>query len=435
MSKLPLISICMLTYNHESYIEEAIQSVLDQTYTNWELIIVDNASTDNTRQKIENKIANNKKIIFLPQDQNQLVSKGANIAIQTAKGSYIALFSGDDILEPEKLQKHTKFMLENDLDLSFTWVTVIGSNSTPSTPDIQKWFNDPSSTSKEDILRKYFVNQNITYAPTSMIRSSLLKKTNLFDHRLLQIQDMEWWIRLFYHTDKVAILQEKLTNYRVIENGDNLSSNNTPEKINRTNFEMIQIWKKLYNFDNDTLSKVFQTTITDENKLQIIFEHLKKNNIDVWQYAMLLEIFRNLTENCDVTSSTFKLFFKEYGNFAIVGEKYIQQKNESIQWLEQQLDNHQKILNTKEKDIAWLEEKLKTLEQINQSKNKALNMYKKLLKEVDITAHNLEQENTLLHKRIHEQNEHIKHLEYLINCRTSIKRCTKKIFKKLLRRK
>jgi len=54
MSK-PLISVCMLTYNHESYIEEAIQSVLDQTYTNWELIIVDNASTDSTRKKIEKK--------------------------------------------------------------------------------------------------------------------------------------------------------------------------------------------------------------------------------------------------------------------------------------------------------------------------------------------------------------------------------------------
>ena len=66
----PLISICMLTYNHESYIEEAIESVLEQTYTNWELIIVDNASTDNTSQKIEQMVAEEKRITFLPQDKN-----------------------------------------------------------------------------------------------------------------------------------------------------------------------------------------------------------------------------------------------------------------------------------------------------------------------------------------------------------------------------
>src|SRR5579872_7310553 len=94
MINLPLISVVLITYNHEKYIAEAIQSILDQTFTDFELIIVNDGSTDKTEEII--KSFNDKRINYIYQ-KNQGPSVTTNVGIMAAKGKYIAIMPGDDV--------------------------------------------------------------------------------------------------------------------------------------------------------------------------------------------------------------------------------------------------------------------------------------------------------------------------------------------------
>ena len=113
-----LVSIIMPSYNTAQYIEETIQSVLNQTYTNWELIIVDDCSTDNTEEELET-IKDNR-IRYFKNEKNSGAAISRNKALQEAKGQWIAYLDSDDLWMPEKLEKQIKFMEENGYAFSYT---------------------------------------------------------------------------------------------------------------------------------------------------------------------------------------------------------------------------------------------------------------------------------------------------------------------------
>ncbi len=108
----------MPSYNTAPYIEETIQSVLYQTYTNWELVIVDDCSTDNTDQVLE-KIKDNR-IRYFKNKENLGAALSRNKALREAKGQWIAFLDSDDIWMPKKLEKQIKFMEENGYAFSYT---------------------------------------------------------------------------------------------------------------------------------------------------------------------------------------------------------------------------------------------------------------------------------------------------------------------------
>lgn len=113
-----LVSIIMPSYNTASFIEETIQSVLNQTYTNWELIIVDDCSTDNTNEVVDT--IKDCRIHYLKNEKNSGAEISRNKALREAKGQWIAYLDSDDLWMPEKLEKQIKFMEENGYVFSYT---------------------------------------------------------------------------------------------------------------------------------------------------------------------------------------------------------------------------------------------------------------------------------------------------------------------------
>jgi glycosyltransferase involved in cell wall biosynthesis len=107
-SEFPLISVIMAAYNAERYIDQAIQSVLEQTYTNWELIIVNDGSTDNTESKVQNY--EDSRIRYFSQI-NRGVSAARNIAIKNMKANYFCMLDSDDILPPNSLKARIEKLL------------------------------------------------------------------------------------------------------------------------------------------------------------------------------------------------------------------------------------------------------------------------------------------------------------------------------------
>lgn len=114
-----LVSIIMPSYNTAKYISQSIESVLNQTYTNWELIIVDDCSTDNTDEIIKTYLGDNR-IIYLKNEKNSGAAVSRNYALREAKGKWIAFLDSDDIWLPEKLKKQISFMENHNYNFSYT---------------------------------------------------------------------------------------------------------------------------------------------------------------------------------------------------------------------------------------------------------------------------------------------------------------------------
>jgi len=115
-----LISIIIPVYNSEKYITETIESVLAQTYTNWEMIIVDDCSTDRSKEIIREFTEQEDRIRFIEFEENLGTGKARDVALQKAKGRFVAFLDSDDMWLPGKLEKQIRFMTENNYPISFT---------------------------------------------------------------------------------------------------------------------------------------------------------------------------------------------------------------------------------------------------------------------------------------------------------------------------
>ena len=114
-----LVSIIMPSYNTAKFISETIYSVLTQTYTNWELIIVDDCSTDNT-DEVAKPFLSDERIKYIKNEKNSGAAISRNRALCEAKGKWIAFLDSDDLWLPEKLEKQIEFMEKNDYRFSYT---------------------------------------------------------------------------------------------------------------------------------------------------------------------------------------------------------------------------------------------------------------------------------------------------------------------------
>ena len=121
----PLVSIIMPCYNAERYVAQSIESVLAQTYYNWELLITDDGSTDKSVEIISKYCTKDDRITVLVPDEHQGIARTRNMSISHAKGKFVAFLDSDDIWYPEKLEKQVGFMLENDLAFTYSSYEVI----------------------------------------------------------------------------------------------------------------------------------------------------------------------------------------------------------------------------------------------------------------------------------------------------------------------
>lgn len=125
-----LVSIIMPSYNTGRFIKETIESVLAQTYTNWELIIVDDCSTDNTDEIVGHYLTD-ERIRYIKNETNSGAALSRNRALREAKGKWIAFLDSDDLWEPDKLEKQIAFMENNGYHFSYTNYVEIDEESIP----------------------------------------------------------------------------------------------------------------------------------------------------------------------------------------------------------------------------------------------------------------------------------------------------------------
>lgn len=126
-----LVSIIIPTFNSEKFIAETMQSIQAQTYTNWEVIIVDDGSSDKTISVISEIALLDKRIQFFQLEKNSGAGITRNVALSKAIGRYIAFLDSDDLWKPTKLDKQIKFMTQNDLPFTFSFYDYIDEDGKP----------------------------------------------------------------------------------------------------------------------------------------------------------------------------------------------------------------------------------------------------------------------------------------------------------------
>ena len=207
-----LISIITPSYNSNLFIKKCIDSVLAQTYTNWEMIIVDDVSQDNSNEIIEEYIKNDSRIQFIKLDKNSGPAIARNRAIKEAKGRYIAFLDSDDYWHEEKLSKQLGFMQEKKIALSFTSYFRIDED-TGDIIDEQK--------AVEKVEYKILLRQNIMGCLTVMYDTQVLGK--VYMPEILRRQDYALWLKILKQVPFAYALDEALAYYRV--RNSSISSN------------------------------------------------------------------------------------------------------------------------------------------------------------------------------------------------------------------
>lgn len=212
--KQPIVSVIMPVYNREAYIAEAIESVLNQTFIEFELIVVDDKSVDRSLEIIQRYACLDDRIKVISNLSNKGPGASRNIALSQAKGKYIALMDSDDVCLPDRFEKQTKYLEEN----SEVWI--LGSNVVKIDSRGNKigvW-NLPQ---KQYLLRWHmiFKSSGIFCAPTVMARREFFELLSGFDETLRLCDDLEMWTRIFNHPEiGTHNLSDVLALYRVHNN-------------------------------------------------------------------------------------------------------------------------------------------------------------------------------------------------------------------------
>ena len=206
-----LVSIITPTYNSLNYLDITIQSIINQTYKNWELLITDDCSTDGTWEKLKQYSHKDSRIKTFKLAQNSGAGVARNNSIEHAKGRFIAFCDSDDSWVPEKLEKQIKFMLDNSVPFSYTDYEIVNEHN-----EIIAFFNAPAKITYKDMLK-----QDEIGCLTAIYDAEILGKH--FMPKLRKRQDWALWLNILKKTPFAMGLKERLAIYK--KRKDSISSN------------------------------------------------------------------------------------------------------------------------------------------------------------------------------------------------------------------
>lgn len=219
MDNKPLISVFIPYYNDEKYLKQSIESVLNQTYTNFELILLNHATTDNCRNIAHSYNDERIKHIDMPKNYGA----GGGILFETmlnaSNGKYIKPFCADDVMCPDCLQKLVNYMENNpNIDFAFGNLEYINEKN----EDLnENWFNQRPGFSindnEIDLIRKYSLPMSVLPYIGSIAKTNVLKSIS-YNYTFIMLFDVSIWLSLLCKGYKVGYLDEIVTNYRIHEN-------------------------------------------------------------------------------------------------------------------------------------------------------------------------------------------------------------------------
>ena len=265
-------SIILPTYNRANLISKAIRSVVYQTYQNWELIVVDDGSTDNTKKVVEEFVRADNRIIYLSQ-KNKERSAARNNGIKCAAGEFICFLDSDDLYYKTHLEEFKKLIIESKFQkgLYFSGLSY------------GKYCNEKEEYNLSYSNNIEFVLINTIGTPRACISKELLKE-NLFNENIRISEDKELWVRilknnpLFYHRQKTFIEIEH--NERSVNLG--------------SEFENLKILRFIISNNKKLIRRKYKKLVISAAYFNISKRQIKNGKLSKAFYYILLSLFFNL---------------------------------------------------------------------------------------------------------------------------------------------
>lgn len=250
----PLVSIITPTYNSHKFIEETIKSVIGQKYNNWEMIIVDDCSTDKTCEIVNIWASKDKRIKLIKQKENSGAASSRNIALENSKGRFISYLDADDIWLPNKLSKQVEFMTDMKCGFSCCSYEVIDNEGISKEKFIKM---------KEKVDYMGFLCNNLLQTVGIMADLEIVERDKLFMPQMRRRQDAATWLQVLKSGHMCYGMKETLAQYRRVEGS--LSSNKVKavkgvwylyRKVEKLSlllslycfirYSVLAVWKRLY---------------------------------------------------------------------------------------------------------------------------------------------------------------------------------------------
>lgn len=279
MQNFPLVSVICLSYNHEAYVVETLNSVINQTYPNIELLIADDFSSDNSVNVINNWLENHPKTHFLSNEKNIGNTKTFNKLVKIAKGDFIVDLAADDILLPNCIAKQVEtFQNSNYKNLAIVYGNLIEIDENDTF--IRNYYTEVDDPKSGDIYKMVIGRTTKICSVSSMIKKSVFEKLGYYDENLAY-EDLDLWVRAS-RAYEFEYIPDFLVKKRELSNS--LSSFFTKPNNAKT--------KRLHESSLVILKKAFRLNKTKEEHKALLgrtrfefFKFLKSKN-----YKLLLEL-------------------------------------------------------------------------------------------------------------------------------------------------
>lgn len=326
----PLVSIIIPVFNAEKYISEALESIINQTYSNLEIIIIDDGSTDNSLNIIGKYNCDNR-IKILKNVENMGLIYSLNKGIKESKGKYIARMDADDISDTTRIEKQVEFMEKNtDICICGTGCEVFFNNN----KFLKKKIN--VETDYEKIVAGTLFKCEFIH-PSVIMRTEIISENNYrYDFKFKAVEDYELWSRII-NKYKVSNIKESLLSYRILNTS--ITSNANRDIILRKNtFKMIfknYLENLGYYLTEEELNIHFEIAMIQNIKnpkynIEQKREYLSKISNDI-KIKYIKEICANQFFKCCVYQGSYKEFKNSYFNNVLninlikfVKQKYIE---------------------------------------------------------------------------------------------------------------
>lgn len=286
------VTIIIPVYNKFHFIEETLNSILCQSYFNFEIILVNDGSTDGSIEILERYATRFSDVVKLIDSENLGVSSATNLGIQSAKGEYIQFLDADDMISPDKIEKQVQLLSGKNKGAIATceWVNFFH--------DIQQYTQVPYRVFQDfesglDLLLRFWNHQEMMAISSFLTHRSLIEKAGPWDESLRINQDGEFFTRVLLHAEQVLFEPEGKVYYR--SPGATNVSQQKSEKAMKSLLDSYQAYEQA------------ALKVEDSDRVRIALKKVYQKFIyDVFpQYPDLIEKAENLIQNLGVTEKTY----------------------------------------------------------------------------------------------------------------------------------
>ena len=308
----PIISVVMSVYNGEKYLSEAIESVLNQTYKDFEFIIVNDGSTDNSLEIIKEYQNQDERIVLISRENKGLVAS-LNEGIEKAKGKYIARMDADDICLATRFEEQIEYMEKNKLDLCGSWIETFDEKN------ILNVWKYPET--HRDIKFRSFFGSSFAH-PSVIIKKIVFDKLKYENETA---EDYRLWCDILANGYKVGNIQKVLLKYRLHNN--QLTQTKSKELINSANNIGLNFSKKISSKISTTIENYIDiqnncTMSKFDNLIKDILMYNKKNNISKKNLNFVLKVVYS-----NSSPKTPLIYYKYFKNTKNCDKKFKEEMN------------------------------------------------------------------------------------------------------------